>query len=147
WGHGNRLELLGRKIRQPGYLGVAGGVGRSGDCGVGAISWLQVRVGYEEKLTSLCTKPADRCRRCRNKNLCCGRFPRFVSGLRKNLHPVSFPLPRVRTFQVLAGLVDGALSVVPGLDRLTIFVDRTGALSCDIKDLAQPDMAPDFRPA
>jgi hypothetical protein len=28
WGHGNRLELLGSEIRQPGHLCVAGRVGR-----------------------------------------------------------------------------------------------------------------------
>ena len=53
----------------------------------------------------------------------------------------------VGLLQVEAGLVDGALGVVVGLDGQAVLVDRAVALAGDVEDLAQGDVAPDLGPA
>src|ERR1700743_1011151 len=45
-----------------------------------------------------------------------------------------------------ACFVDGALSVVIGLDGEAVLVDGALALTCDVEDLAEVDVAPDLDP-
>src|SRR5262249_49299116 len=73
-------------------------------------------------------------------------LPRCARDVRKNLDSVCLPLSLIRGSQVLASFIDGALSVVSGLDRLAIFVHRSRPLSCHVKNLTQTDMAPDLGP-
>src|SRR6516164_8105503 len=75
------------------------------------------------------------------------RAPSLRSGRGKKLEPVRLPLSLIGRSQILAGLVDRALSVVSGLDGLAVFIHSARALSGHVEDLAQPDVAPDFRPA
>ena len=49
--------------------------------------------------------------------------------------------------QILPRFVQSALGVVVGLQRLAVFVGGALALSGDVENLAQLDMAPDFGPA
>src|SRR5450432_454363 len=70
-----------------------------------------------------------------------------ITRLPNFLHSVLLLFALVRLFQIATCFIQRALRVVAGLDGLAIFVDRTGTLSGDIKDLAELDMAPDFGPA
>src|SRR5260370_37872410 len=49
--------------------------------------------------------------------------------------------------QILTGFFQCAEGVVVGLDGLPVFIDGALALAGDIEDLAELDVAPDFRPA
>src|SRR6266436_2094722 len=49
--------------------------------------------------------------------------------------------------QIPPGFIQGALGVVVGLQGLTIFIGGAFALTGDVKDLPQLDVAPDFGPA
>ena len=63
------------------------------------------------------------------------------------LHPVRLSLTLIRRIQVFACFVESALSIVLSLQGLSILIDCARALSGDVEDFAQPDVAPDFSPA
>src|SRR6185437_546514 len=57
------------------------------------------------------------------------------------------PFPLVRLLQVFARFVQSALRIVSRLNGLAVFVHRARALAGNVKNLAQHDVAPDFRPS
>src|SRR5579883_288605 len=69
-----------------------------------------------------------------------------TSALRLHL-PRGRLFPLVGLLDVAAGFVFGALGVVVGLQGLAVFVDGALALSGDVEDFAQLDVAPDLGPA
>src|SRR6476469_8905570 len=60
---------------------------------------------------------------------------------------LSVLLPLECFLQILAGFIQGALGVVVGLYGLAVFVGGALALSGNVEDLAQLDVAPDLGPA
>src|SRR5436309_2676078 len=72
--------------------------------------------------------------------------PAFCIAL---LHSVRIPSLRlfVRLLQIASCLIQRALSVVIGLQRLPIFIGRALPLSGNVENLSQLDMAPNFGPA
>src|SRR5664280_2916212 len=62
------------------------------------------------------------------------------------LHPFVFLPARERRLQVFAGLVERALGVVLGLQCLLILIDGALALSGNVEDFAELEMAPDLGP-
>src|SRR5579871_5641602 len=52
-----------------------------------------------------------------------------------------------RLLQVAAGFVERSLRIVVGLNSLAVFVGGALALSSNIENLAQLNVAPDFRPS
>ena len=66
--------------------------------------------------------------------------------------PPTFPACRCcfavdRGLQILSRRIERVLGVVVGLQRLAIFVGRAFALTGQVEDHAQLDMAPNFGPA